>query len=173
MSDAPARLSASDAGSPTSSRVSAREAHELPRPRSDYRHFSTLSTRWEDNDIYGHVNNVVYYSYFDTAVNRYLIGAGALDIHHGSVIGLVIETHCSYFAPLAFPQDVEAGVSVSRIGKSSVRYEIGLFSPGEPQTAAAGHFIHVYVDRATRRPVEIPAPLRAALQALVQPHDPA
>jgi acyl-CoA thioester hydrolase len=85
----------------------------------------------------------------------------------------VIETHCNYFAPLAFPQDVEAGVSVSRIGKSSVRYEIGLFSPGEPQTAAAGHFIHVYVDRVTRRPVEIPAPLRAALQALVQPHDPA
>ncbi len=151
---------------PTAAAAPQSPSREAPRPRSDYRHFSTVTTRWEDNDIYGHVNNVVYYSYFDTAVNRYLIGAGALDIHHGSVIGLVIETHCNYFAPLAFPQDVEAGIAVSRIGKSSVRYQIGLFAPGEPLTAAAGHFVHVYVDRATRRPVELPAPLRAALQAL-------
>jgi acyl-CoA thioester hydrolase len=141
------------------------------RPRSDYRHFSTVSTRWEDNDVYGHVNNVVYYSWFDTAVNRYLIQAGALDIHHGSVIGLVVETHCNYFAPLAFPQDIEAGLRVARIGGSSVRYQIGLFAPGQPLTAAAGHFVHVYVDRATRRPVDLPAPLRAALQALTLPHD--
>jgi acyl-CoA thioester hydrolase len=154
---------------PTARPSPAAASREAPRPRSDYRHFGTVTTRWEDNDIYGHVNNVVYYSYFDTAVNRYLIGAGALDIHHGCVIGLVIETHCNYFAPLAFPQDVEAGIAVSRIGKSSVRYQIGLFAPGEPLTAAAGHFIHVYVDRATRRPVELPAPLRAALQALTLP----
>ena len=140
------------------------------RPRSDFGHFSTLTTRWEDNDIYGHVNNVVYYSWFDTAVNRYLIHAGALDIHQGSVIGLVVETHCNYFAPLAFPQDVEAGLRVARIGGSSVRYEIGLFAPGQPLSAAAGHFVHVYVDRATRRPVELPAPLRAALSTLAAPH---
>jgi acyl-CoA thioester hydrolase len=141
-----------------------------PRTRSDYRHFSTVSTRWEDNDVYGHVNNVVYYSFFDTAVNRYLIGAGALDIHQGGVIGLVVETHCNYFAPLAFPHDVEVGLGVARIGGSSVRYEIGLFVPGLPLTAAAGHFVHVYVDRATRRPVELPAPLRAALQPLTATH---
>jgi acyl-CoA thioester hydrolase len=150
--------------------MSARPSKRPPaRARSDYRHFSTISTRWEDNDVYGHVNNIVYYSWFDTAVNRYLIGAGALDIHHGSVIGLVVETHCNYFAPLAFPQDVEAGVCVARIGGSSVRYQIGLFAPGQLMTAAAGHFIHVYVDRASRRPVELPAPLRAALQALTVP----
>jgi acyl-CoA thioester hydrolase len=143
-----------------------------PRPRSDYRHFSTITTRWADNDVYGHVNNVVYYGWFDTAVNRYLIGAGALDIHYGGVIGLVVETHCNYFAPLAFPQDVEAGVRVARIGGASVRYEIGLFAAGQPLTAAAGHFVHVYVDRATRRPVELPAPLRAALQALTTVHAP-
>jgi acyl-CoA thioester hydrolase len=142
-----------------------------PRPRSHYRHFSTLTTRWADNDVYGHVNNVVYYSWFDTAVNRWLIEAGALDIHQGAVIGLVVETHCNYFAPLAFPQDVEAGVRVARIGASSVRYEVGLFATGQPHSAAAGHFVHVYVDRATRRPVELPAPLRAALQTLVLPHE--
>jgi acyl-CoA thioester hydrolase len=163
MSVTPADRPTADASMKTTSR-------EAPRPRSDYRQFSTVTTRWEDNDVYGHVNNVVYYSYFDTAVNRYLIGAGALDIHHGSVIGLVIETHCNYFAPLAFPQDVEAGIAVSRIGSSSVRYQIGLFAPGEPLTAAAGHFVHVYVDRATRRPVALPAPLRAALSTLAAPH---
>jgi acyl-CoA thioester hydrolase len=141
-----------------------------PRPRGDFRHFTTLTTRWEDNDVYGHVNNVVHYSWFDTAVNRWLIKAGVLDIDHGSVIGLVIETHCNYFAPLAFPQDVEAGLRVARIGGSSVRWEIGLFAPDEPLSAAAGHFVHVYVDRATRRPVELPAPLRAALQVLTTPH---
>jgi acyl-CoA thioester hydrolase len=142
-----------------------------PRPRSHYRHFGTLTTRWADNDVYGHVNNVVYYGWFDTAVNRCLIDAGVLDIHHGSVIGLVVETHCNYFAPLAFPQDVEAGVCVARIGASSVRYEVGLFGTGQAHTAAAGHFVHVYVDRASRRPVELPAPWRAALQTLVRPHE--
>jgi acyl-CoA thioester hydrolase len=120
-----------------------------------------------DNDVYGHVNNVVYYSYFDTAVNRYLIEAGALDIHAGTVIGLVIETRCNYFAPLSFPQVIEAGLRVAQLGRSSVRYEVGMFAQGAPESAAAGHFIHVYVDRATRRPVDLPAALRAALEPLV------
>jgi acyl-CoA thioester hydrolase len=137
------------------------------RPRQHYLNFSAVPTRWEDNDIYGHVNNVVYYSFFDTAVNRYLIEAGALDIHAGAVIGLVVETHCNYFAPLAFPQTVEAGLRVAHIGRSSVRYEVGLFGQGEPLSAAAGHFVHVYVDRATRSPVDLPQPLLAALQALL------
>ncbi len=136
------------------------------RPRSHYRHFSPIHTRWMDNDAYGHVNNVVYYSFFDTAVNRYLIEAGALDIHHGAVIGLVVETHCNYFAPLEFPQLIEAGLRVAHVGASSVRYEVGLFAAGAPLTAAAGHFVHVYVDRASRRPAPLPAPLLAALQPL-------
>ena len=139
------------------------------RPRSDFLHFISVATRWEDNDVYGHVNNVVHFSFFDTAVNRYLIAAGALDIHHGAVIGLVVETHCNYFAPLAFPQNVDVGLRVARVGASSVHYEVGLFGEGEPLTAAAGHFVHVYVDRATRRPVSLPLPLRAALQALISP----
>ncbi|AEG93561.1 Conserved hypothetical protein [Ramlibacter tataouinensis TTB310] len=119
-----------------------------------------------DNDVYGHVNNVVYYSWFDTAVNAHLIEQGALDIHQGATIGLVVETRCNYFAPLAFPQVVEAGLRVARIGGSSVRYEVGLFAAGEPLTAAKGHFIHVYVDKASRRPVPLPARLRAVLEAL-------
>ncbi len=122
-----------------------------------------------DNDAYGHVNNVVYYSFFDTAVNRYLIETGALDIQHSPVIGLVIKTHCNYFAPLEFPQTVDAGLRVAHIGTSSVRYEVGLFAAGEPLTAAAGHFVHVYVDRATRRPAALPAALLAALQPLHLP----
>ena len=122
-----------------------------------------------DNDAYGHVNNVVYYSYFDTAVNRYLIEAGALDIQRSPVIGLVIETRCNYFAPLEFPQVVDAGLRVAHLGKSSVRYEVGLFAAGEPLTAAHGHFVHVYVDRVTRRPTDLPAALLAALQPLHVP----
>lgn len=119
-----------------------------------------------DNDVYGHVNNVVYYSWFDTAVNALLIDKGVLDIHGGATIGLVIETHCNYFAPLAFPQTIEAGVRVARLGTSSVRYEVGLFAQGEPQTAARGHFVHVYVDRESRRPVPLPAPLKTFLETL-------
>ena len=115
--------------------------------RSDYVHFQPITTRWHDNDLYGHVNNVVYYSWFDTAVNRYLIEQGVLDIHGGQTIGLVIETQCNYFAPLAFPQTIEAGIRVAKLGTSSVRYEVGLFAEGEPLTAAKGHFVHVYVDR--------------------------
>lgn len=138
----------------------------VPEPRDRYAHFASISTRWMDNDVYGHVNNVQYYSFFDTAVNRYLIAAGALDIHAGEVIGLVVETHCNYFAPLAFPQDVDAGLRVAQVGRSSVRYEVGLFAPGQVLAAASGHFVHVYVDRATRRPVPLPQALQAALVPL-------
>jgi acyl-CoA thioester hydrolase len=137
-----------------------------PEPRSAYKVFRPITTRWMDNDVYGHVNNVVYYSWFDTAVNAYLIEQGVLDIHAGTTIGLVIETQCNYFAPLAFPQTIEAGIRVARLGGSSVRYEVGLFAQGEPLCAARGHFVHVYVDRETRRPVPLPAPLRTTLETL-------
>lgn len=138
-----------------------------PEPRSAYKVFRAISTRWMDNDAYGHVNNVVYYSWFDTAVNAYLIEQGVLDIEHGQTIGLVIETQCNYFEPLAFPQTVEAGIRVARLGNSSVRFEVGLFAQDAPLTAAKGHFIHVYVDRATRRPNPLPEPLKTVLEKLV------
>ena len=138
-----------------------------PLPRSAYAAFRPITTRWADNDVYGHVNNVVYYSFFDTAVNGLLIEAGVLDIHQGEVIGLVVETQCNYFAPIAFPQAVTAGVRVAQLGRSSVRYEIGLFAEDAPDGAAAGHFVHVYVDRETRRPVPLPEPLRAVLQSWI------
>jgi acyl-CoA thioester hydrolase len=134
--------------------------------RGDYRHFSEIATRWMDNDVYGHVNNVVYYSFFDTAVNGYLIGSGALDIHAGATIGLVVETQCRYHAPIAFPDLVTCGIRVARIGTSSVRYEIGIFRGDEETAAAEGHFVHVYVDRATRRPAPLPPALRTALEAI-------
>lgn len=137
-----------------------------PDPRSAYRHFLPIQTRWSDNDAYGHVNNVVYYGWFDTVVNAYLIEAGALDIALSPVVGLVVETRCSYFSELAFPQPVEAGLRVARIGSSSVRYEIGIFAARGDVAAAQGHFIHVYVDRASRRPASLPAPLRAALERI-------
>lgn len=137
-----------------------------PQPRSAYRVFRPIGTRWADNDVYGHVNNVVYYSWFDTAVNAYLIEQGALDIHAGAVIGLVIETQCNYFAPVEFPQTVEAGLRVAHVGRSSVRYEVGLFVQGEPMTAAKGHFVHVYVERESRRPAALPLKLKAVLEAL-------
>ena len=142
------------------------EAKPQPEPRSAYKVFRTISTRWMDNDAYGHVNNVVYYSWFDTVVNAHLIEQGALDIRHGETIGLVIETQCNYFAPVEFPQTVEAGLRVARIGRSSVRYEVGLFVQGEPMTAAKGHFIHVYVDRAERRSTDLPPKLKTVLEAL-------
>ena len=140
----------------------------LPSPTRDgYPHFETISTRWMDNDVYGHVNNVVYYSFFDTAVNRYLIEQGALDPTAGAVIGLVVETHCNYFSPLSFPQPVQAGLRVAHVGRSSVRYEIALFAHEQERAAAAGHFVHVYVDRLTRRPVDrFPEALEKALQPL-------
>ncbi len=138
----------------------------LPEPRDAYRVFRTINTRWMDNDAYGHVNNVVYYSWFDTAVNAHLIEQGVLDIHAGTTIGLVIETQCNYFAPIEFPQTVEAGLRVARLGTSSVRYEVGLFIEGESLTAAKGHFIHVYVDRKSRKPGPLPAPLKSVLEKL-------
>jgi acyl-CoA thioester hydrolase len=134
--------------------------------RAAYPHFLPITTRWMDNDVYGHVNNVVYYSYFDTVVNEYLIRAGVLDVEHGTTIGLVVETQCNYFAPLVFPERIDAGLRVARLGRSSVRYEVGLFRDGAVEPAAQGHFVHVYVDRATRHPVHLPAPLRAALEPL-------
>ena len=141
-------------------------AKPQPEGRDAYKAFRPITTRWMDNDVYGHVNNVVYYSWFDTAVNATLIEQGVLDIHGGSTIGLVIETQCNYFAPLAFPQTIEAGIRVAKLGTSSVRYEVGLFAQGEPLTAAKGHFVHVYVDHDTRRPVPLPAPLKAFLETL-------
>jgi acyl-CoA thioester hydrolase len=139
----------------------------VPTTRADYPHFLSINTRWSDNDVYGHVNNVVYYSYFDTVVNAYLIREGALDLEAGKTIGLVVETHCSYFASLAFPQRIDAGLRVTRLGSTSVRYEVGIFSEESAQPAAQGHFVHVYVDRDTRRPVPLPDALVAALKPLV------
>ena len=136
-------------------------------PRSAYKAFRTVSTRWSDNDIYGHVNNVVYYSWFDTAINGLLIESGALDIHAGRVIGLVVETQCNYFAPLAFPEPVVVGIRVAHTGSSSVRYELALFKDDPAQScAASGHFVHVYVDRATRSPAALPSPLLRILETL-------
>ena len=135
--------------------------------RDGYPHFETISTRWMDNDVYGHVNNVVYYSFFDTAVNRYLIEQGALEPAAGEVIGLVVETQCNYFSPLSFPQPVQAGLRVAHAGRSSVRYEIALFAHGQERAAAAGHFVHVYVDRFNRRPIDrFPEALEKALYPL-------
>jgi len=135
-------------------------------PRTVYPVFRTITTRWMDNDAYGHVNNVVYYSWFDTAVNAHLIEHGVLDIHNGAAIGLVVETQCNYFAPLAFPQTIEAGIRVAHQGISSVRYEVGLFAQGEPLTAARGHFVHVYVDRLTRRPLPLAPEFQSVLDQL-------
>jgi acyl-CoA thioester hydrolase len=135
-------------------------------PRSDYRHFHPITTRWMDNDAYGHVNNVVYYSWFDTVVNQFLIANGALDIKHGPVIGLVIETQCNYFALVAFPDPVTAGLRVTKLGNSSVRYEVGIFRGDDERASAQGHFIHVYVDRDTRKSSPIPDNMRALLQTI-------
>ena len=138
-----------------------------PERRGAYPHFRTLPTRWIDNDVYGHVNNVVYYAYFDTVVNGFLVEHQLLDIEHSPVIGLVVETSCRFFAPIAFPATVHAGMRVAHFGRSSVRYEIGLFE-GERETAAAqGHFVHVYVERATGAAAEVPAATRVALERLV------
>ena len=134
--------------------------------RAQYRHFLPIQTRWSDNDAYGHVNNVVYYSWFDTVVNEYLIAAGALDIQASTVVGLVVETQCNYFSELAFPQRVDAGLRVAHAGRSSVRYELALFGALSDSASAQGHFVHVYVDRASRRPALLPPALRAAVERL-------
>lgn len=133
---------------------------------ADYPHHLVIPTRWMDNDVYGHVNNVVYYSWFDTVVNRFLIDRGVLDIANSPVIGLVVATNCAYFASVAFPDEIVGALRVAHLGNSSVRYEIGLFRQGAEHPAAAGEFTHVYVDRATNRPVALPPPLRAALESI-------
>jgi acyl-CoA thioester hydrolase len=139
-----------------------------PLPRTAFKHWQTVATRWMDNDVYGHLNNVVHYSLFDTAVNRTLIEAGALDIHAGEVIGLVVHTQCHYFASIAFPQMVHVGLVVVNLGRSSVRYRLGLFADDATESAAVGEFTHVYVDRESRRPVPLPATLVTALQPLTE-----
>jgi acyl-CoA thioester hydrolase len=137
-----------------------------PASRESYPWFLAIPTRWMDNDTYGHVNNVTYYSYFDTVVNEHLIRAGGLDIREGAAIGIVVETACRFHAPLSFPEVVDAGLRVAHLGRSSVAYEIGLFRRGENAAAATGRFVHVWVDRATRRPVDVPPAIRTALLPL-------
>lgn len=134
--------------------------------RDGFRHFSTIPTRWADNDVYGHINNAIYYFYFDTAVNRYLIDHGGLVIAESKTVGIVIETGCRYHKSFTYPEDVEAGIRVVHLGSSSVRYEVGLFASGEDVARADGHFVHVYVDRATMRPVPVPAATRGALERI-------
>jgi len=138
----------------------------VPRRRECYRWFMTISTRWSDNDAYGHVNNTIYYQWFDTAVNAWLVEAGLLDIERGDPIGLVVETACSYFAPLSFPGDVDVGIAIERLGTSSVTYRIGVFCGSSAEPSAQGHFTHVYVERQSRAPVPLPAPWRSKLEEL-------
>ena len=136
--------------------------------RAEYPNLSTLPTRWMDNDVYGHINNALYYAFFDTAINQYLIAEGGLDIIAGQVIAFAVESQCRYLQPLAFPGAVEVGLRVGKLGNSSVRYELAIFKQGETLAAAAGYFVHVFVDRQTQRPVAMPEPIRAALARLVQ-----
>jgi acyl-CoA thioester hydrolase len=136
-------------------------------PRSCYRHFLAIPTRWLDNDSYGHVNNVTYYSYFDTVVNEHLIRVGGLDIDSDPVVGYVVETQCRFRKPLSFPEAIDAGLRVTRLGATSVTYEIGIFRQGDDEPAATGRFVHVWVERATQRPAPIPPRIRAVLQPLV------
>ena len=140
--------------------------------RAEYPHFSPIATRWMDNDVYGHVNNVVYYAYFDTVINRYLIGEGGLDIGGGETIGLCVESHCAYLRPLSFPDLIDAGLRVAHLGRTSARYEIGIFARDSDELSAHGWFVHVFVDRATRRPAPLPATVRAALERLTSRSEP-
>jgi acyl-CoA thioester hydrolase len=146
------------------------ETRPQPLARAEFAHFLPIPTRWADNDAYGHVNNVVYYAWFDTVVNRWMIEQGLLDIRDGRVIGLVVETRCNYFASLAFPEPVEAGLRILRIGATSIVWQIGIFGAGHATTAALGHFVHVTVDAQSRRPVEVPPDWRDAMRALEAPH---
>ena len=134
--------------------------------RADYVHFQPITTRWHDNDIYGHVNNVTYYSFFDSAVNTYLIERGGLDIHDGAVVGFVVSSSCDYFASIAYPDLIEIGLRVAKLGNSSVQYELAVFKSGEDDACAAGRFVHVFVDRASNQPVPIPDALRRAMALL-------
>ena len=140
-----------------------------PINRSDYKHFYPITTRWMDNDIYGHVNNVNYYAYFDSAVNRYLIEEGGLDIHKAPIVGFVVNSNCSYLSPIAYPQDIEAGLRVNKLGNSSVTYGVAIFRKGEDKACAFGDFIHVFVNRAENKSVPIPDNLRTALEKLTIP----
>lgn len=140
----------------------------VPRNASDFPHFCAITTRWHDNDAYGHINNVVYYEFFDTALNSYLLSQGALDIANSTVIGLMVETHCNYFSAIAYPDRVRAGLRVKRQGTSSVTYEIGIFRNDETTASAQGHAVHVYVDRATNRPVPLPNVLKQAVEKLAR-----
>jgi acyl-CoA thioester hydrolase len=142
-------------------------SHSPPRPRSAYRAWRTIPTRWADNDAYGHVNNVVHYAWFDTAVNAWLVEAGLLDIAHGDLIGLVVETRCSYFAALSFPESAEVGIAVDKLGTSSVTYRLGIFAEGQDTAAAEGEFTHVYVDQASRKPKPLPEEWRTKLATLL------
>ena len=137
-----------------------------PRRREAYRDFTTITTRWGDIDAYGHINNVIYYAWFDSAVNQWLVGQGLLDVAAGDPIGLVVETGCLHFAPLTFPGKVEVGMRVERVGSSSVTYHLGVFARGADEPSAEGHFTHVYVARDTRRPVALPSEWRARIEAL-------
>jgi len=141
-------------------------SRERPAARSEFRIWLNVTTRWADNDAYGHVNNTIFYQWFDSAVNAWMVEQGMLDIAKGDPIALVVETRCAYFAPLAFPQPVEVGLAIAELGRSSVRYRIGVFGEGESEAAAQGEFVHVVVDRANRRPVEIPAAWRTKLEAI-------
>ena len=136
--------------------------------RSEYPHFSTQPTRWMDNDVYGHINNALYYGFFDTAINLYLISEGGLDISAGEVIAFAAESQCQYRQPLAFPDVLEVGLRVGKLGNSSVRYELAIFKKGETYAAATGYFVHVFVSRQTQRPVAMPAQIRTALGRLMQ-----
>lgn len=147
--------------------MSERRHDQRPQLRADYVHFLEIPTRWLDNDSYGHVNNVVYYAYFDTVVNEYLIREGGLDIHRGDVIGVVVETMCRFHRSFTFPEIIDAGMRVGALGNSSVRYEIGLFHKKRDDAAGVGHFVHVFVDRRTRRPRPIPGGIRASLERLI------
>lgn len=135
--------------------------------RTGYPYFTDITTRWMDNDIYGHVNNVVYYSYFDSVANKYLIEEGGLDIHSAEIIGFVVASSCQYKSPIVYPEPIEAGFRVNKLGNSSVEYGIAIFKQGQPNASAVGTFTHVFVDRATDKSVAIPAPLRRALEAIL------
>lgn len=135
--------------------------------RHDYRHFQPITTRWQDNDIYGHINNVAYYSFFDSTVNAWLIERGGLDIHDGRVAGLVVSSACDYFASVAYPEVIEVGLRVARLGGSTVEYELAVFRVGEHEPCAAGRFVQVFIDRQSSQPVAIPEALREALQQLL------
>jgi len=139
---------------------------QQPETRDRYAHFIPITTRWMDNDVYRHVNNVVYYSFFDTAVNEYMLRQGVLDLHDSPIVCLVVETGCQYFSPISFPDAVQCGLRVARLGNSSVRFEIGVFRNADDTAVAQGHFVHVACDRDTRRPLPMPAAMRAALEKL-------